>query len=506
MVGIRKEFPGLVALDDVNLELAPGEILALLGENGAGKTTLMNILFGIISPDGGQIYINGHHAKITSSRDAMKYGIGMVHQHFMLVDTLTGIENIALAHQGSSILKPGAISKKADEISRLYGLKVDLDSFVWQLSAGEQQKVEIIKAIYGDAQILILDEPTSILPPQEVEGLFTVLLSMRKQGKSIIMITHKLHEALTISDRITILRKGRIAGSLPRQNATESELVVMMVGESVPRPRTKLPRSELPPVPLLKVENLVVNNDKGSRAVDHVSFVVRRGEILGIAGIAGNGQKEIAESLVGVRKVEHGSIAFGGEEITNHGTKEIMRRGVGFIPEDKIGQGIFQDLSVSENLLITNEDDPRFLRWLIMNYASFDRIARRFAKEFNVVAPDLNAPARHLSGGNLQKLLIARTAIREAQAMIMLNPTSGLDVASVSVVHDWILQMKSGNVAIVMISEDLDEILQLSDRVIVFRAGRISGSFSGRIDLHDIAMCMMADSSQGVDVSPVIDN
>ncbi|MGC9085104.1 MAG: ABC transporter ATP-binding protein [Thermoproteota archaeon] len=491
MEKISKRFPNVVALDNVDFSLMKGEIHALLGENGAGKTTLMKILFGMLKPDTGTIYVNGKKAKIKSPKDAMQHKIGMVHQHFMLVDSLTVLENIALSYEKKLLIDYGKIERKIKEISERYNFSVDPRSKIWQLSAGEQQKVEIIKALYGDVNVLILDEPTSVLTPIETEELFKALNVMRNQGKSIIFITHKLDEAISISDRITVLRKGKVVGVVKPSEITKTDLVKMMVGREVIEAANKDKlMSNLNGVPLAEVENLVVFNDRGLVAVNGVSFVLYPGEILGIAGVAGNGQRELAEALIGARKVSHGKIKILGIDTTNKKTKDIIKLGVSYIPEDRIRFGILPNLSVAENLLLTNYEDPRFSRKITINYSSFKNVALNLIKEFNIVTPSIQTPAKLLSGGNLQKLLIARSAVKEPKLIVVSNPTTGLDVASVALVHEWLIKMKRKNVGIILISEDLEEIIKLSDRIIVLKEGKVAGNFVGEAKITEVATAM----------------
>ncbi|MBO3801185.1 MAG: ABC transporter ATP-binding protein [Thermoproteota archaeon] len=491
MEKVSKKFPNVIALDNVDFSLIKGEIHALLGENGAGKTTLMKILFGMLKPDSGTIYINGKKVNITSPRDAMQHKIGMVHQHFMLVDSLTVLENIALSYEKKPIIDYNEIEKKIKEISERYNFYVDPKSKIWQLSVGEQQKVEIIKALCGDVDVLILDEPTSVLTPIEVEELFKALNAMRKQGKSIIFITHKLDEAISISDRITVLRKGKVVGVVKPSEVTKSDLVKMMVGREIAEMINKDKyKSNENNIPLVEVENLVVFNDRGLVAVNGASFVLYPGEILGIAGITGNGQRELAEALIGARRVSHGKIKILGINTTNKKTRDIIKLGVSYIPEDRIRFGILPNLSVTENLLLTNYDDPRFSRKLTVNYHSFRNVALNLIKEFNIVTPNLQTPAKFLSGGNLQKLLIARSAVKEPKLIIVSNPTSGLDVATVALVHEWLIRMKKKNVGIILISEDLEEIIKLSDKIIVLKEGKITGNFVGEAKITEVATAM----------------
>lgn len=490
MKNITKKFPGVVALDNVYFSLMKGEIHALLGENGAGKTTLMRILYGLVRPDYGEIYIRGKKAKIETPKDAIRYKIGMVHQHFMLIDTLSVAENIALSYDEGFSIPFEKIKKKLESILKTYNLAIDPDSKIWQLSVGERQRVEIVKALYGGAEILILDEPTSVLSPIEVEELFKALIRMKEEGKSIVFITHKLDEATKISDRITVLRKGKVVGVVKPNEVSKSDLIKMMVGKEIVSTIIRK-NSTNSSIPLLEVKDIHVLNDKGFKALDGLTFELYQGEILGIAGIAGNGQSELAEAIIGVRKVQKGEIRFLGKNITNKSTNEILKLGVSIIPEDRIRQGIALSLSVAENLLVSNQEDRRFSKFFTINYEELYKAAKEAVEKFKIVAPSIKVQAGYLSGGNLQKLLVARSAMRKPKLLIACNPTSGLDVASVSLVHDWLNKLREEKVGILLISEDLEEVLELSNRVIVLKNGRISGSFSGKIEAKEVAVAMV---------------
>ncbi len=473
MVNIVKRFPGVLANDHVNFELRPGEVHALLGENGAGKTTLMNILYGIYHPDGGEIYVKGRRVEIRSPRDAMSLGIGMVHQHFMLVDRHTVAENIALGYARSLLNPLKEIKEKLREFAEKYGLKVDPDAYIWQLSAGEQQRVEIIKALYHGADILILDEPTSVLTPQETKELFKIIKRMRDEGKGIIFITHKLDEVFEVADRVTVMRRGKVVGTLKASETTKEELARMMVGREV------LFRLEKEPVergkPVLEVENLHALNDRGLPAVRGVSFRIHEGEIFGIAGVAGNGQRELAEVIVGLRKATAGRILIDGVDVTNKSPRFIASRGVAHIPEERLRHGIVPNLSVAENLILKDYYKEPYRRGLLLDHSKVVEDAERLINKFDIVTPSPLTPAKLLSGGNIQRLICARELHKEPRLIVAAHPTYGLDVGATEYIRKILLEQRKRGAAVLLISEDLEEVLQLSDRVGVMFNGEIVG-------------------------------
>lgn len=488
MRGIVKRFPTVTALDGVDFKVRAGEIHALLGENGAGKTTLMRILYGMYKPDAGEIFIEGRKVSIGSPRDALRMGIGMVHQHFMLVDRLTVLENIALFLESGIKIPFDEIRSRLMKLSETYGLEIDLDAKIWQLSIGEQQRVEILKTLYRDARILILDEPTSVLTPLESEDLFKSIKKMANTGKSIILITHKLDEALKASDSITILRKGRVvAADIKPSEASRIDLVSMIVGKVLEfRPKAEEVIKEAKPV--LEVDNLRVLDDRGLVAVDGVSLVLREGEILGVAGVAGNGQRELVEAITGLRKVAGGSIRMFGIDVTNSAPNRIIRLGVAHIPEDRLRYGVATELSVSDNLLMKLHKG--FSKGIFMDNESIRKEAEILIQEFEIVAPGVNAPVNMLSGGNIQKLIIAREFSIKPKILIASNPTSGLDVASTNYVH-WVFhRLRASGSSILLVSEDLDEILSLSNRIIVMKNGKIVKEFDRSATINEIGLAM----------------
>ncbi len=489
MVGITKRFPGVIANNNINFEVKRGEIHSLLGENGAGKTTLMNILYGLYAMDKGEIYIYGEKVDIGSPKDAIKLGIGMIHQHFTLVPPFTVTENIILGYEGNNlILKTDEAEKRIMELAEKYDFEVDPRKKVMYLSVGEQQRVEILKALYRGAKILILDEPTSVLTPPETKQLFNILRRMADEGKSVIFISHKLDEVMEISDMITVLRKGKVVSTVSKDETSKRELAKMMVGREVifllSRPEVEV--GEI----VLDVQGLFVLDDRGLTAVKNVYLNVRRGEILGIAGVAGNGQKELAEAIVGVRKALKGKIFVDGKNVTNRPPYELMSMGVGYITEDRIGKGLIIDLTVKENL-ISKVYSAMTRKLFFLDKDLAERYSKWLIKEFDIVAPSPETPAKTLSGGNLQKLLLARELAIEPTLLVASQPTRGLDVGATEYIRERLLEQKKRGTAILLISEDLEEILGLSDRVAVMYEGEIMGVLPVKdVNIEDIGLMM----------------
>ena len=485
MRDICKAWPGVVANDHVNLAVRKGEIHALVGENGAGKTTLMNILYGLVHPDSGEIFINGQLVHIAGPRDAIRLKIGMVHQHFMLIPPLTVAENIVLGHE------PGRVASTYDikraraailELSKQYGLPIDPDVRVEKLSVGLQQRVEILKVLYRAADILIMDEPTGVLTPQETFEFFGVLRGLVNQGKTIIFITHKLREVLELSDNITVLRRGKNAGTLVTSQTNQAEIARMMVGREVLLRVNKTPAHPGPVV--LDVEELHAQSDRNLEVLQGVSFVVRAGEILGIAGVEGNGQSELVEALTGMRKVTGGKITITqvkdgqvvgmARDITFMNAREERRIGLAHIPEDRRGSGLVLTDSIEDNLILGRQSWPQF-SWsgfvlLLRNIAAW---ARRLIAEFDVRTPSIEAPARSLSGGNQQKVIIAREFSANPTALIAAQPTRGVDIGAIEFIHRRIIEQRDAGKAVLLVSAELDEIRSLSDRIAVMYEGRI---------------------------------
>jgi len=472
--GITKSFPGVLANDHVNLTLNEGEILALLGENGAGKTTLMNILYGLYTPDAGEIYMRGKKAEIHGPDDAIARGIGMVHQHFMLVPVFTVTENVMLGNEAvrnAIFLDRDKVAERIREISDQYGLEVDPDAFVSDLPVGIQQRVEIIKVLYRQAEILILDEPTAVLTPQEVEGLFKILQLLVKDGKSIIFITHKLKEVMKAANRITVLRGGRVMGTSPRAKVNEQKLAEMMVGREVNLVILKKPAA--PKDTALQVTDLHVADDRGLMAVDGVSFSVRAGEVFGIAGVQGNGQRELIEALTGLRPIKSGHVAILGQDTTHASPRRIREVGSAHVPEDRQKDGLILTFPVADNLVLNTYYETPFTSGVNLRHEEIEKAAQQRVKAFDVRTPSTAVPVSNLSGGNQQKVIVAREFSRPIKLLIAAQPTRGLDVGSIEYIHGQLLDKRDEGCAVLLVSSELDEIMALSDQVAVMYAGRI---------------------------------
>ena len=471
--GITKRFPGVLANDHIDLTLEEGEIHALLGENGAGKTTLMNILYGLYQPTEGTIHVRGKEIAVHSPSDAIKVGIGMVHQHFMLIPVFTVTENVMLGEEISKfgLLDRGSAADTIREISEKYGLEVDPDSYVRDLPVGVQQRVEIIKLLYRQADILIFDEPTAVLTPQEADELFKIMRSLAKQGKSIIFITHKLREVLDISDRITVIRRGKVVGSTRPEDADQSKLAEMMVGRPVD---LDLEKAISKPTDLvLDVKNLVVTNQLNQVAVDKIDFQVKRGEIVGVAGVQGNGQTELVEAITGLRKVESGSIWLMNEDISHASPRKITELGSAHIPEDRQRDGLVLGFPVMENLILNMYYEKPYAMGIRMQWDKALSNAKQLISDFDIRTPSAETKAGSLSGGNQQKVIVARELSRPISFLVASQPTRGLDVGSIEYIHKQILKRRDDGVAVLLVSTELDEILQLSDRIAVMYRGKI---------------------------------
>lgn len=488
--GITKLFPGVVANDHVDFELAPGEVHALLGENGAGKSTLMNILYGLYHPDEGEVRLRGEPVAIDSPRAAIDLGIGMVHQHFMLIPVMTVAENIVLGvepHSGP-FLDIDTAEKRVRELSERFGLAVRANARIESISVGMQQRVEILKALYRGAEILILDEPTAVLTPQEAEELFEIIRSLQAEGKSIIFITHKLGEVLAIADRITVLRRGKTIETVPREGATEEGLAKLMVGREVLLRVEKKPAE--PGEPLLTVQDLQVQDERGLEAVRGVSLEVRSGEIVGIAGVDGNGQTELIEAITGLRKPTAGRIHAAGEALSGGSARESLDAGVGHIPEDRQRRGLVLDFSLAENLALHDYREPPDSRWGWLFPKRLVARAKRLLTEFDVRGGNPQTPAASLSGGNQQKVVVAREVSRDPRVLVAAQPTRGLDVGAIEFVHRRLVTERDEGRAILLVSFELDEILSLSDRILVLYEGRVVGEYTPAVTEEELGIAM----------------
>jgi ABC-type uncharacterized transport system ATPase subunit len=471
---ISKAFPGVLANDAIDLTLNQGEILALLGENGAGKTTLMNILYGLYTPDAGEICVRGAPTTIRDPNDAIRQGIGMVHQHFMLVPVFTVTENVMLGVESvraGEFLDRAAAAQRIRDISTRFGLAVDPDARVENLAVGVQQRVEIVKILYREADILILDEPTAVLTPQEAEELFKVIRSLVAQGKSVIFITHKLKEVFAIADRITVLRQGRVAGTVTPDQATEESLAKMMVGREVILTVDKQPAQ--PGEVMLDVQELRVRDDRGSVAVNGVSLQVRAGEILGIAGVQGNGQTQLVEALTGLRRVESGHVTLLGKDTTHTTPRAVTEAGTAHVPEDRQRDGLVLSFPVEDNLVLSTYYVPPFARGMALQQNEIEQAARQRVDLFDVRTPSIFVPTSNLSGGNQQKVIVAREFSRPIKLLIASQPTRGLDVGSIEYIHNRIVEKRDAGCAVLLVSPELDEVLSLADRVAVMYEGQI---------------------------------
>ncbi len=473
--GVTKRFPGVLANDRVDFDVRSGEVHALLGENGAGKSTLMKVLYGMYAPDEGEIWLDGKPVSIASPTDAIELGIGMIHQHFMLVESLTVAENVALGLPSSRgpLTDLDRVSKRILELADVYGLRVDPDAYIWQLAVGQKQRVEILKALYRGADLLILDEPTAVLTPQEVDEFFMTLRQMTRDGHAIIFISHKLHEVLDICDRVTVLRDGQRVDSCDIEGCTKASLAQMMVGREV---TMKPYRVELEPGDArLVVRNLHALSNRETPALRGTDLAVHSGEILGLAGVSGNGQSELAEVITGLRPLTEGDVFLEGQDITGLKPGQRTELGMAFIPEERMRDGMIQEFTVAENMVLRDHQEEPFSRRGILFLRVIAEYADRLIKAFQIKTPSRDTMVKSLSGGNIQKAVVARELSREPRVLIAAQPTRGVDIGATEYIHKLLLEQRQNGLAILLISEDLDEVMGLSDRIAVIYEGQIMG-------------------------------
>jgi simple sugar transport system ATP-binding protein len=493
MMDISKSFHGVPANDHIHLSVGSGEILGLLGENGAGKTTLMNILYGIYQPDSGEIRINGNRIRITSPSESIRHGIGMVHQHFMLIQNHTVVENIALGYQKAPFFFPHKkINESVAHFSKKFNFEIDPQKKIWQLSAGEQQRIEIIKTLFNGADLLILDEPTSVLTPKEIADLFQILKKMKAEGHLIILISHKLDEIMALCDRVMVLSKGKVAGNADTQDVDKKTLARMMIGRDVifNIVRESLPKSK----EVLKAEELVIAGDKGSIRVNGVSFRICRNEIFGIAGVSGNGQRELVEAITGLRKITSGKVWINGKEITNHSPRTIYDNGVSHVPEERIKFGIAPGLFLFENAILKQHHLKKYSQNAFLAYNTIKRHTKNLIKSYQVLTSSIHMKTKDLSGGNIQKLILGREISESPALLVASHPTYGLDVGATEYLRRQLLKRRKEGGAVLLVSEDLEEIIELCDRIAVMFKGEFMGILNSNDPrMADIGM-MMAGS------------
>jgi general nucleoside transport system ATP-binding protein len=499
--GITKRFPGVVANDDVDFDLRRGEVHCVLGENGAGKTTLMNVIFGLYQPDEGELLVDGEPVAFHSSADAIARRIGMVHQHFQLVQVFTVAENVILGEEirKGAVLDLDEARRRIAALSSRYGLYVDPDARIEDLSVGEQQRVELLKALYRDADILILDEPTAVLTPGEVDEFFGVVRSLTGQGKSIVFITHKLREVLAVADRITVLRNGRVVGSADPDEATQASLASLMVGREIILSIEKGPAD--PGDVRLSVRDLTVADERGVLAVSGLTFDVRAGEIYGIAGVEGNGQRELVEAIAGMRRASAGTIVLDGTDITHATPRQVDELGVGHIPEDRNKHGVVGSFTVADNLVLNTYGRAPFVRRRIRQLRAIDEQARDLVRRYDVRTPGIHTPVANLSGGNQQKVIVARELSGDPRFLVVAQPTRGLDVGSIEFIHRRIVAMRDAGTAVLLVSAELDEIFTLSDRIGVLFRGQLVGEFPRAEATRETIGLLMASGHADADVA-----
>lgn len=502
MRGIVKRFPGVLANDQVNFDVKTGEIHALLGENGAGKSTLMKILYGLYQPDEGQILLNGKPIQIHSPSDSIQYGIGMIHQHFMLVDSLTVAENVALGLKSKREprLDLKEVRTRIRELADSYGLQVDPNATVSSLAVGQQQRVEIIKALYRGAALLVLDEPTAVLTPQEVDDLFVIFKQMAADGHALIFISHKLHEIFALTDRVTVLRDGQLVGTRPTAEVTKEDLAGMMVGREV------LMERDRPPATInevrLKLENVNAVNKNNTPVLRNINFEVRSGEIVGVAGVSGNGQKQLADAIAGLHSVASGQITIESKNVTHLASTEMIDAGLSYIPEERMHDGAIKDFTVEENLILQDHIRPPYANGIFLNFKYIANHAKEMIRNFNVKTPSKDTPLKSLSGGNIQKLILARELARQPRVLIAAQPTRGVDIGATEYIHNQLLKQRAEGLATLLISEDLDEVRTMSDRIVVMYGGEVMGIVNSNETTVEQLGLMMAGEKLSVSQQP----
>ena len=492
MRGIVKKFPGVVANDHVDLDFYAGEIHALLGENGSGKSTIMSILAGLYKPDAGEILIQRKPVQFSSPRDAIAAGVGMVHQHFKLVEPFTVAQNMQLSERGGSLLlSDAAIRKEIEGFKDRFGLALQPDALVWQLSVGEKQRVEIVRMLYRGSTVLILDEPTAVLTPQEAAELFVNMRKMAAAGCAVVFITHKMNEVQAVADRVTVLRGGKVSGSMLCRDIHPQELVWLMVGREVALSYDRCAGGACGKE-VVRLQGVSALSASGLAGLQDVSFTIHAGQIFGIAGVSGNGQKELAEVLTGLRQASSGSVAYLGEDVTNLAPAELIRRGISYVPEDRLGMGLVPSLDAVENLLLKNYQQPAYSGRFLINRPAAEAKTAELVAQYNVKLASLSQPVRSMSGGNLQKLLLAREIAGNPKFIVVVYPARGLDVGATESIHNLLMELRDAGTAILLVSEDLDELMKLSDRIGVMFGGRLAGNFAiGDVDLEEVGLLMM---------------
>ncbi len=499
MRGIVKKFPGVLANDHVDFDVKAGEIHALLGENGAGKSTLMKVLYGLYQPDSGEILLNGEVIKINSPTDSIAHGIGMIHQHFMLVDNLSVAQNVALGLKSTREprLDLDVVSKRIVDLAEKYGLQVDPRAIISKLAVGERQRVEIVKALYRGAALLVLDEPTAVLTPQEVDDIFVIFRQMARDGHALIFISHKLDEIIDLTDRVTVLRDGRAIGTRPTAGVTKRDLANMMVGREVLLERVRVAR-EVGEV-RLQIKGVTAINEDEKQVLKGIDFEVRSGEIVAVAGVSGNGQRQLAECIAGLFPVKGGQIKLEDKDVTNLPTAAILAAGLSYIPEERMHDGVIKNFSVAENLVLQDHVNKPYSNGLFLNFKKIESHAQDMITDFDIKTPSKDTPIKNLSGGNIQKLILARELSRRPRVLIAAQPTRGVDIGATEYIHNQLLLQRAEGLATLLISEDLDEVQALSDRIVVMYGGEIMGIVNSKeASVEELGLMMAGESLEKV--------